>query len=162
VILDQAIIVPLPPEPIWTFMMDVPAMGRCVPGVESIQAQDDDTFLGVLKVRVGPIAVRLEGRVTVTERNADEWRAKMQVDAADRKINGAVNAKAVLQLRPLDHGRTEIGIRTDAAVLGKLGEFGQSIVRRKADQILVEFVDTMARTIASKQPSANPTADPVP
>src|SRR5438067_6021279 len=30
-------------------------------------------------------------------------------------------------------------IYTDAAILGKLGEFGQAVMRKKADQIIAEF-----------------------
>lgn len=158
-ILDQTVTVPVPPERIWSFMMDVRAMGLCVPGVESIEQRDGDRYAGALRVRVGPIAVRLEGIVTVTERNADAWRARMQIEVADRNLRGAVSAKSTLHLRPVDAGRTEITVHTDAAVLGKLGEFGQSIMRRKADQILAEFVENMARAIQSAEGETASTGD---
>ncbi len=148
-ILDQKVTVPAPPDRVWEFVMDVPAVAGCVPGVESVEQMTDDEYVGALRVRVGPINVRLEGKVTVTERNADERRAQMRVEAVDRRIRGAVNARSTMQLEPLDDGTTELSVHTDAAVLGKLGEFGQAIMRRKADQIMKEFATNMSRQIES-------------
>lgn len=146
-ILDQKVIVPAPPEKVWDFVMDVPRVAECVPGVESVDQTGDDEYVGALKVRVGPIGVRLEGKVTVVERNVEDRRAQMNVEAVDRRIKGAVNAKSTMQLEPLDDGTTELSVHTDASILGKLGEFGQAIMRRKADQIMKEFAENMSKRI---------------
>jgi carbon monoxide dehydrogenase subunit G len=149
-ILDQKVIVPAPPERVWDFVMDVPVVAECVPGVESVEQLSDDEYAGALRVRVGPIAVRLEGKVTVVERNAEERRAQMNVEAVDRRIKGAVNAKSTMQLEALDDGTTELAVHTDASILGKLGEFGQAIMRRKADQIMKEFAQNMSTRIQAQ------------
>lgn len=149
-ILDQKVIVPAAPERVWDFVMDVPSVADCVPGVESVEQVSDDEYVGALKVRVGPIGVRLEGKVTVVERNAEEQRAQMNVEAVDRRIKGAVNAKSTMQLSALDDGTTELAVHTDASILGKLGEFGQAIMRRKADQIMKEFADNMSQRIQAE------------
>jgi uncharacterized protein len=154
VILDQKVSIPAQPDRVWDFLMDVPTMSRCVPGVETVEEIDEDTFIGALKVRVGPISVKLEGKATITERNRDEWRARAHVEAADRRIRGAVNANSTLELHPAGDGITEMTVHTDAAVLGKLGEFGQAIMRRKADQIMAQFVENMAKEIGSEEPSS--------
>ena len=149
-ILDQKVTVPASPDRVWAFLMDVPAVGRCVPGVESVEQQGEDEYVGALRIRIGPINVLLEGKVTVEERNAEERRAKMRVEAVDRRIRGAVNATSTMQLEPLDDGKTVLSVHTDAAVLGKLGEFGQAIMRRKADQIMQEFATNLSRQIESQ------------
>lgn len=149
-ILDQKVIIPAAPERVWDFVMDVPSVAECVPGVESMEQVNDDEFVGALKVRVGPIAVRLEGKVTVVERNAETKSARLNAEAVDRRIKGAVNAKSTMQLHALDDGTTELTVHTDASILGKLGEFGQAIMRRKADQIMKEFADNMSKRIQEK------------
>lgn len=151
-ILSQRVTVSASTSRVWDFVMDVPAVARCVPGVESIEAIDADTFLGVLRVRVGPVGVRFEGRLVVTDRNPDELRAEMSVEATDRRIRGSVHAKSTMQLTPQgDH--TVLAVDTDAAIAGKLGEFGQAIMRRKADQIIDQFARNMAQEIEA---TANP------
>lgn len=149
-ILDQKVTIPATPERVWDFVMDVPAVAECVPGVESVERITDDEYVGALKVRVGPIGVKLEGKVTVVERNAEERSAQMNVEAVDRRIKGAVNAKSTMQLEALDDGTTVLSVHTDASILGKLGEFGQPIMRRKADQIMKEFATNMSNKIASQ------------
>lgn len=149
-ILDQKVTVLAPPERVWDFLMDVPALADCVPGVESVEQLNDDEYVGAVKVRVGPIVVRLEGKATVVERNAEERRAQANVEAVDRRIKGAVNAKSTMQLQALDDGTTELTIHTDASILGKLGEFGQAIMRRKADQLLKEFAANMSERIQAQ------------
>jgi carbon monoxide dehydrogenase subunit G len=149
-ILDQKVIIPAAPERVWDFVMDVPSVAECVPGVESMEQLSDDEFVGALKVRVGPITVRLEGKVTVVERNAETKSAQLNAEAVDRRIKGAVNAKSTMQLHALDDGTTELAVHTDASILGKLGEFGQAIMRRKADQIMKEFADNMSKRIQER------------
>lgn len=147
-IIDQRISVDAPPDRVWDFMMDVPAVGACVPGVESVAAQADGSYLGVLRVKVGPIAARLEGVLKLAERDRDAWRARMDVQAADRRLGGTVSAKMTLQLEPREAGGTDVLMHTDAAVLGKLGQFGQAVIKRQADQLMAEFGKNMSRALA--------------
>lgn len=145
-IIDQTVTIAAPTERVWDFMMDVPAVSACLPGVESVSRVDGDTYKGALNVRVGPIAVRLEGNVVVLEQDAAGRVAKMELKAADKRVNGAVNARMQMQLQPREDGQTDLAIHTDATVMGKLGEFGQAVIRKKADQMIAEF----ARNVSSR------------
>lgn len=148
-ILDQKVVVQAAPERVWEFVMDMPAVSRCVPGVESFEKIDDDTFLGSLKVKVGPIGVTLSGKVIVVERDRENLRSRMDVQAAEKRLNSAVSAHATITLVPLSETETELQIHTESSILGKLGEFGQAVMRRKADQIVGEFARNMAKAIDS-------------
>jgi carbon monoxide dehydrogenase subunit G len=149
-LLDHRITVPAPPERVWAFMMDIPSVSRCVPGVDSVSRIDDQTYSGVMSVRVGPIAVKLDGRVILAERDEASRQARMDLQAADKRVNGAVNAKMRMQLAPSDTGdRTDVAIQTDANVMGKLGEFGQAVIRRKADQIVQQFANNLSAAVTS-------------
>jgi len=148
VIIEQRVTIAAPTERVWDFMMDVPAVSQCLPGVESVSQVDQDTYAGALQVRVGPIAVRLEGRVVVAEQDAESRRARMELKAADKRVNGAVNAKMLMQLHAREDGQTDLAIHTDAVVMGKLGEFGQAVIRKKADQMVTEFARNLSAQVA--------------
>jgi uncharacterized protein len=151
VLIDHRITVPAPPEQVWAFMMDVPAVSRCVPGVDDVARIDDETYSGVMRVRVGPIQVRLDGRVILAQRDEAGHQARMDLQAADKRVNGAVNAKMRLQLSAAGDGRhTDVEIRTDANVMGKLGEFGQAVIRKKADQIVQEFAANLSAAVTAR------------
>jgi carbon monoxide dehydrogenase subunit G len=146
-IIEQRITIAAAQERVWDFMMDVPAVSRCVPGVESVTPLDDGTFVGVLLVKVGPVRARLEGKLTLAERDRDSWLARMDVQAADRRIGGMVTAKMTMRLTRLADDQTDLAVHTDAAVLGKLGQFGQAVIKRQADQLMAEFARNVSRTL---------------
>jgi len=148
-ILDQRLVVAAPVDRVWAFMMDIPAVSLCVPGVETIQTIDENTYEGALKVRVGPVAVRLQGRVVVAERDPALFRSRLDVSAAEKRIASTVNAKSTMTLTPKSESETELWIHTEASILGKLGEFGQAVMRRKADQVLSEFAANVSRQLAA-------------
>lgn len=145
-IVDQRVTINAPIDRAWDFLMDVPAVSKCVPGVESIEEIDKDNYVGALKVRVGPIGVKLEGRVIVVERDAEQKRAQLNVEAADKRIRGAVNGKTVMHLEEVENG-TDLVVHTDVSILGKLGEFGQAVMRKKADQIIRQFAQNVSREL---------------
>lgn len=146
-ILEQHLALAAPIEDVWALLMDVPAVSRCVPGVEAVTALGGDTYAGVLRVKVGPIGARLEGTLVLAEHDRASWRARMDVRATDPRIGSAVNAKMTLRLRPTDDRGTELAVHTDAAVLGRLGQFGQAIIRRQADEIMAAFAQNLARAL---------------
>jgi uncharacterized protein len=154
-ILDQEVVIAAPVDRVWDFMMDIPAVSRCVPGVESFEAIDRDTYQGALKVKVGPIGVTLQGKVKVAERDRDNLRSRLEVSAAEKRIASTVNAKATMTLVPRGQNETVVQIHTEAAILGKLGEFGQAVMRRKADQVMQEFAQNMSRALTTDPATAS-------
>ena len=144
----QECMIPVARERLWDFLMDVPTVGRCVPGVETIEAVDGRAYKGGLKVQVGPIRLSLEGTITVEEADRDAWRARMRAEANDRRLGGGIRARLSLTLTPVEIG-TRVQIDTDLAVLGKIGEFGQPVIRKKADTLLEEFARNLRSALAA-------------
>ena len=149
-IVDQQTAIPVPIDRAWAFVTDIAAVSRCLPGVEEFEPAGDDTYLGAMKVKVGPIGIRLQGKVAVAEQDAENHRTRLRVEASERRINSTVTADVTLTLVALSDGSTELHSHTDAAIMGKLGEFGQAVMRRKADQIMDEFTRNMARNLAAQ------------
>jgi carbon monoxide dehydrogenase subunit G len=137
--------IPVSRDSLWTVLMDMEQVARCLPGVEDVNAVDPDNYLGILKMRVGPIGLKLEGKVSVTERNRDAWRAAMRAEGNERGVGGAVKATIAMQLNELAPSETEMLVTTDAQVMGKMGEFGQPVMRKKADSMMQEFSRNVAQ-----------------
>ena len=70
---------------------------------------------------------------------------------APKPINASTNdaiARMHLTLTPTEAG-TRVRIDTDLTVLGKIGEFGQPIIRSKADTLLAEFARNLGSALAA-------------
>ena len=146
---SQRAVIAVAREPLWKFLMDVPKVAASLPGVESVSRIDDTTYQGTLKVRVGPIALNLQGKIIVEERDQERWRASLRAEANDRVAAGAVKGKTIMELKEVGPTETELVVETDVNILGKIGEFGQPIIRKKADQMLQQFVENMKRQLTS-------------
>jgi carbon monoxide dehydrogenase subunit G len=86
----------------------------------------------------------------VEERDRERWHGAMRAEAKDRKLGGGVRARLSMDL--LDHGPTETQLRVtlEANVLGKIGEFGQPVMRKKADALLQEFADQVGQRLLER------------
>ena len=147
---NQRAVIPMAREPLWDFLMDVPKVARSLPGVETVSQIDDTTYQGTLKVRVGPISLNLQGKIIMEQRDRGSWRAALRAEASDRMVAGAVKGKTTMELKEIGPKETELLVETDVNILGKIGEFGQPIIRKKADQMLREFVENIKKQLAAK------------
>jgi len=131
--------------------MDIPKVSSCLPGVESVEKMEGetDTYQGTLKVRVGPISLTLQGKIILEEKNEQEMRAALRAEAADRRAAGAVRGKSTMALKKLGPNETELAVETDVNILGKIGEFGQPIIRKKADQMLKQFIENIKKELVN-------------
>ena len=147
-IFSQECVIPVERERLWDFLMDVPRVARCIPGVETVEAVDERSYQGRLGVRIGPIRLSLDGTVAVEEQDQAAWRARMRAEAHDRRLGGGIRARLSLTLAPAEVG-TRVRIDTDLAVLGKIGEFGQPVIRKKADGLLEDFARNLRSALAA-------------
>jgi uncharacterized protein len=143
----QECVIAVERERLWDFLMEVPKMARCVPGVEAVEAVEAGAYRGSLRVQVGPIRLSLLGTMTVEEQDRAAWRARMRAEANDRRLGGGIRARMSLTLIQGDVG-TRLQIETDLAVLGTIGEFGQPVIKKKADTLLAEFARNLQTALA--------------
>ena len=146
---SQTATVPAGREPLWQLLMDIPRVAACLPGVEGVEQIDGETYKGTLKVRVGPIALSLQGKIVLEEKDETACRAALRAEAEDRRVAGAMRGKSTMVLKELSAEETELTVETDVNILGKIGEFGQPIIRKKADKMLVTFIDNIKKELAA-------------
>ena len=132
-------------EQVWELMLDMPRVGRCFPGVKEVEADGDQSYKGTMQVRVGPVSLNITGTMVVTGMDKDLWQASMKVEGADRRLGGGVSGEMLVNLTDLSDSETEVVVTSDISFMGKLGELGQPIIRKKADSILREFADNISR-----------------
>jgi len=131
---------------LWAFLMDVPQMAACVPGVEEVTSTGGDSYAGRLRVKLGPIVVNLQGTVAFRERDAADYRVVVKADARDRKIGGGVDATATIRLLESGAEASELVVEAQARFIGKLGEFGEPVIRKQTDATIAAF----ARNVAAR------------
>lgn len=147
--IEQRLVVPASRAKLWDLLLDVARVGRCFPGVEQVTALDDQRYQGTMRVRVGPVGLTMAGTIVVLERDRDRWHASLRLEGSDRRIGGGVHGTMDMDMVELSPQETELAITGDVSFLGKLGELGQPVVRRKADSVIQEFAQNLRKEASS-------------
>ena len=135
----------VPVQKAWSVVMDIPVAARCVPGVAAVDPTGKDTYKGSLLVQIGPVRLVLDGDIVVTSRDDVAHRASLRADAKDTRLGGTVRATVEVSLAPTASG-CDLRIESDVQIAGRIGELGQPVIQRKADQLLAQFAQCLART----------------
>ena len=136
--LVQRCVLAVPRERLWDFLMDVPRVARCIPGAEAIEPAAENRYRGILNVQMGPVRLAFGGTLTLEEQDRNAWQASLRAEASDRGVGGGVRARMTARLAPAEAG-TEFVVETDLTVLGKIGEFGQPLIKKKAEGLIQAF-----------------------
>jgi carbon monoxide dehydrogenase subunit G len=132
---------------LWEFVKDVPTVGSCIPGASDIKAESDGSYLGTVKVRVGPISLGLDGKLSVDALDADARTISMTGEGADKRVPGNVRVKISMAVHEQGPDSSELVVVSDANIMGKLGEFGQGLIKRKADGIMKDFGKNLTKRV---------------
>lgn len=147
--LEHRVRVNAPPERVWAYLMDIPKAARCVPGVESVEAQGGERFRGRLRVQLGPIRLSFEGDISIEARDDTARTATMRAEGADKAAGGGVRALVAMSLSGSGVPEsTDVTLSTDLQLAGRIGELGQPLIKRKADQMLDAFAKNLQRELA--------------
>ncbi len=131
----------------WVVVMDVPRAAACVPGVAAVTPLGPDRFRGSLLVQIGPVRLVLDGEIAVIARDDGAHTASLRADAKDSRLGGTVRATVEIALRERADG-CELRIASDVQIGGRIGEFGQPVIQRKADSLLAQFARCLAERAA--------------
>ena len=138
-------------ETIWDFLMNMENVAHCLTGVQAFSAVDADNYEGTLRVKVGPVSLTFQGTVHVETRDRDQWRGVVRAEAKDRKVGGGVRAQMEMSLVARSPTETEMHVALETHILGKIGEFGQPVIRKKTDTMLREFAAQVSKQLLAQQ-----------
>ena len=141
----------VPCPTLWDYLTDIPKVATCLPGVEEVNAPEEGKYTGVITVKVGAVKLRLSGKITVELMDKETRSAIMAVEAVDQKISGMVRGKLTLRLDEQGPTQTKLTVGSDINLFGKIGEFGQPIIRKKADQMMDEFANNLAANVGGNR-----------
>lgn len=133
-------------DSVWEILNDIPRAASCLPGVNDVRHEKDNTYLGAVRVQVGPMAFSLGGSVDITQdTDAGHW--NMRARAQDKRIGGGVQANIDAFLTESSSEATELRVTADVQFLGRLGTLGQPLIKRKADELIQAFAENLQQAV---------------
>jgi carbon monoxide dehydrogenase subunit G len=158
--LDNTFKVPVPVDEAWRVMLDYRRLAACMPGATVDEVSGDDV-LGRVKVKLGPVSVTYQGKVTFTEK--DEASHRVTLSAAGREIRGSGTASAQVTAVMTDAGEaTEVSVTTDLNITGRPAQFGRGVVAEVSERLIGQFAENLARELENGQSQPGPAEQPQP
>jgi uncharacterized protein len=136
--LEHELAVDAPVDRVWAFFTDIPAVAACMPGVQKIEAIGPDQYAGAVRLKVGPLGFTLTGNLARQTVDDADHTATLGITAEDRRLASTVSATLHVSVAS-DGELTRMTLRTDANVFGKIGQFGQGVIKLAADEVMKQF-----------------------
>lgn len=161
--IDKTLALQAPPQRVWALLLDPQAMGACVPGMESVEVVSADEYVALMKVKIAFINARFKLRTRIIERH-EPHHLVAEGTGEDASVSSSLKQRTEMRLEPRTDGGTDLRLTVQVDLLGRMGSFGLSAMKTKADRLWEEFGANLAARLAGGAPvAAAPTvATPLP
>lgn len=152
--IEQSFTVDAPRARVWSLIRDPQTMMGCVPGCESIEQLEGDTYKAGVSVPVGPIKAKFNLIVSVVEEvEPDLIRSETKGEEGSRA--SVVSSVNEVRLADAAGGGTEIAYSADVSISGRLARYGQGMMKKIAGKLATRFEDSFRDLAENRQEASN-------
>ncbi|MCM3901467.1 MAG: SRPBCC family protein, partial [Pyrinomonadaceae bacterium] len=137
--IEERFEVQAPVERVWKYLIDPARVVQCLPGAELLESQDERTFLGAIKVKVGPLSMSYKGHATFTEVNEQTHQVRMVGEAREVGGSGSTKVNMLSTVGPLPGGGSEVVVNAEIDLVGKIVQFGRGMIEEVSRQMFRQF-----------------------
>ena len=135
-----------PREKVWNFIWDVDRFISCLPGCKDAKTiEEGKRYSATMVEKVGPFKVEFPTTIEVLEKE-ELTRIKAQASGADNKIGSRMKVELDVNLKG-EGETTSLSFVAGVDIVGKLAALGHGIIKRKADQVLDEFIQAVKQRL---------------
>jgi carbon monoxide dehydrogenase subunit G len=146
--IEKTAVLSAPIERVWLQILDPKVMAMCVPGMQSIDVISDTEYLASLKVKISFISASFKIR-TLIESLEHPTYLKTTGTGEDAALASSLKHQSEVFLSELPNQQTEFKIHTKVEIFGRVGTFGLSAMKTKADRMWDEFVVNLQKSLAT-------------
>jgi carbon monoxide dehydrogenase subunit G len=137
-----------PLEKVWSFFDDIPQVAACLPGAELTDDLGDDTYLGRVGIRMGPVKLSFTGTARIKERDDAAHRIVVDANGADEKGRGNASMGVTAMLVPIAGG-TRVDVAQDLQLSGAAAQYGRGMIGDVSSVLMNDFAANLQNRIAA-------------
>src|ERR671930_2537126 len=96
--LEQSFEVQAPVAEVWAALIDLERVAPCLPGATITDRDEDGTYHGEFKVKLGPTTAAYRGTIKITESDEASHTATLAAKGSDKRGQGGASATIVNRL----------------------------------------------------------------
>ncbi len=136
--IEERVEIEAPVETVWRYLIDPERIVGCLPGAALELIQDERTFLGKLRVKVGAVSVGYRGTIEFTELDHEAKLVRMVGKGRETGGSGSATMAMVSRVTEAPRG-AEVMVQADVKLSGKIVRFGRGMIQGVAREIFKEF-----------------------
>ena len=148
--IQNEIEVAAPPDELFDVLADVERVAPLLPGATLEGKEDDDTYMGNVKLKIGPITASYRGTLRFRELNHESHRAVMEASADETHGQGNAEATITASVSGSD-SQSVLSLDTDLEVRGKAAQFGRGALANVSQRILDQFARNLESEVLSSR-----------
>ncbi|MGZ6099070.1 MAG: SRPBCC family protein [Myxococcaceae bacterium] len=137
------------PEAVWSFLVDLPRVARCLPGAAIGERLDEKTSSGTMTIKVGPVSSTYRGKVVFERLDAAARTAELVATGQDVRGKGGADLRLTSSVKALPGGRTEVTAVSLVNVTGILAQMGRGMIQDVSDEMFQIFSERMRAELES-------------
>jgi uncharacterized protein len=142
--LEQSFEVSAPLQRVWEALIDVERVAPCLPGAAVTGRNDDGSYNGEFKVKIGPTSASYAGKLNMESVDETAHQAVMQAAGTDKRGQGGAKATIQSSVEEAGPGSTKVNVSTDYHITGRLARFGRGgMIEEISNRLLREFASNL-------------------
>ncbi|MGA0884498.1 MAG: SRPBCC family protein [Ilumatobacteraceae bacterium] len=145
-----------PIDEAWAVLCDVERIAPCLPGAQ-LQEIEDETFRGVVKIKLGAVNANFKGEAKFVERDDENHKAVLSASGRDTGGRGNASADVTAEATALSPTSTRCTVTAELHISGKVAQFGRGIMGDVSKKLMDQFSNNL-NTMLDEQPADEPEA----
>jgi carbon monoxide dehydrogenase subunit G len=147
--LEQSFEIAAPLDRVWAALIDVERTAPCLPGADISGRNEDGSYNGTFRVKIGPTAAAYAGTLEVESVDEAAHTATMHAQGTDQRGQGGAKATIISSAKEAGPGQTVVEVSTDYSITGRLARFGRGgMIEEIGNRLLREFAASLQAMLA--------------
>ena len=153
--LEQSFDVAAPLDRVWAALIDVEHVAPCLPGAAVTGRNEDGSYKGTFKVKIGHTSASYTGKLAMEEVDEQAHTATMQAQGTDKRGQGGAKATIFSAVSDAGDGATHVEVVTDYHITGRLARFGRGgMIEEISNRLLTQFAQSLQASLTGDHESA--------
>jgi carbon monoxide dehydrogenase subunit G len=122
---------------VWEQLLNLDVLSACVPGLESLTLESEDTYSGQITVKVGPIKAQYDGLVHFVKMDAPNH-LEAEISGKDNSNSSNIKGSFISHLTAEKDG-TRVDYSIKVLVRGKIAQFGMPVIQATTKKLAAQF-----------------------
>lgn len=133
-------------EAVWDLLVDPDVLAELIPGAESLEQVDENSYRATMNVGVGPIKGTYAGTVELINPIRPE---SYTLKISGKGPGGFVTGETDFKLMALSDSKTRVDVNGEANVGGVLARVGQRLAGSAARSLMNQFFENLKKRVAA-------------